>query len=754
MATRIHILFLFSSLCFALSSPAIAQQNKIDSLKVVLQKLGQDTSRVNCLNDITYQYFKIGRYDSVLLNSERAASLAKRINFTKGLGTAFTDLAWYYYSINSYKIAEDYARKSIKLNRSINYKKGEGHAMLVLANSNLLQAQYDSSALLLSKAIMLFESVDYPTGVASALSSLGNVYDLKSDYQNSVATYLKALAIYDKLNDRYGASLIYQGLAETYRKQKMYDKAMAYQHKQLSFYKSLNNVPNIASAFIGLGTIHQDKKNYDSALYYYNQSQIIYERLNDKYSVGIALNNIGDIYRLTKSYERAIHYYKKSLRICNEINDVEGSVYPLDGLGVIYTQQGNFSLAAQSLESARRTATKINLPALLSDIYLHSSQLDSARQNYKMAYDWFKKHSQLKDSLQSLDNTKAIAEMQARFESEKKDREIAFLNEEQRLKETERIRERNSLLILLLISTLLIGAMIYSIVQKIKASKIQSAQQAEITQKNEELNQMNEELKAVLETIEAQNESLAEKNQKLEDLNQEKDGLISIVAHDLRSPLTKTEGLIELMSISGPLNEQQQNLAEMIKKVCVEGNGLIKDLLEINSLECKHDDEPLKSVVEISAYLKAFALHHNPVAQEKNITLVLDVHDQQHESLVTNAEYLTRILDNLVSNAIKFSPANSTVWLSCKSFNNQILFSVRDEGPGLSVDDKVHLFKKFKRLSAKPTAGESSTGLGLSIVKTLVERLRGNVHVESAVGKGSTFTILLPAFDLTYAPHA
>jgi signal transduction histidine kinase len=749
MAARTLSLLLCIILCLAWSSTLFAQQNKIDSLKRALQK-AQDTVKVKCLNEISYEYFKVGRYDSVLKNAEKAAALATRLNYKKGLGYAYIDLAWYYHSINSYKIAQDYARRAIKLNQSIGFKKGEGLAILVLANSNLLQARYDSASILLSKAMTLFESVNYETGIGSALSSLGYVYEVKSDYKNSISTYLKALAIYEKLKDRYGASLIYQGLAEAYRKQKMYDKAKSYQHKQLAYYKTLNNVSNIGSTFIGLGTIHQDEKNYDSALYYYNQSQIIYEKLNDKYSVGIALNNIGDIYRLTKAYDRAVVYYKKSLRLCNEINDVEGSVYPLDGMGVIYTQQGNFALAAQSLEGARKIASEINSPSLLSDIYLHSSQLDSARQNYKMAYEWFRKHSLLKDSLQSLDNTKAIAEMQARFESEKKDHEIAFLNEEQKLKESQRIRERNSLLVLLLISALMIGAMLYSIVQKIKASKIQTAQKNEISQKNEELNQMNEELKTVLETIEAQNQTLADKNQKLEDLNQEKDGLISIVAHDLRSPLTKTEGLIELMAISGPMNSQQQEITELIKKVCTEGNALIKDLLEINSLEGKPENEPVKSVIEISSYLKTFAVHHIPIAQEKKINLVLDIQDQD-ETLITNAEYLTRILDNLISNAIKFSPVNSTVWLSCKSANNQILFSIRDEGPGLSTEDRAHLFKKFKRLSAKPTAGESSTGLGLSIVKTLVERLHGSILVDSTVGKGSTFTIQLPVLDLTYA---
>ena len=106
-----------------------------------------------------------------------------------------------------------------------------------------------------------------------------------------------------------------------------------------------------------------------------------------------------------------------------------------------------------------------------------------------------------------------------------------------------------------------------------------------------------------------------------------------------------------------------------------------------------------------------------------------------------------QIFDNLISNAVKFAPINSSVNITLSQTNNSILFSVKDNGPGLTEKDKKSLFKRFSKLSAKPTGGEHSTGLGLSIVKKLVEKLRGKVWCESEFGAGAEFIVELPRFS-------
>jgi signal transduction histidine kinase len=110
----------------------------------------------------------------------------------------------------------------------------------------------------------------------------------------------------------------------------------------------------------------------------------------------------------------------------------------------------------------------------------------------------------------------------------------------------------------------------------------------------------------------------------------------------------------------------------------------------------------------------------------------------------TDQTYLSRILDNLITNAIKFSEQGSSVYIDVQSGEDKATIQIRDEGPGFREEDLPHLFKKFKKLSARPTNGESSTGLGLAIVKLLVEKLNGMIRVESQSGRGACFVIELP----------
>ena len=128
-------------------------------------------------------------------------------------------------------------------------------------------------------------------------------------------------------------------------------------------------------------------------------------------------------------------------------------------------------------------------------------------------------------------------------------------------------------------------------------------------------------------------------------------------------------------------------------------------------------------------------------AAQKGIRI--DVSTSDH-TVYTDADYLARIVDNLVSNAIKFSANDSTVSVSADVSGGKFQIRVKDNGPGFSEDDKRKLFQKFTKLSARPTGGESSNGLGLAIVKTLVDRLEGEITLHSQLKQGSEFIITFP----------
>jgi signal transduction histidine kinase len=239
------------------------------------------------------------------------------------------------------------------------------------------------------------------------------------------------------------------------------------------------------------------------------------------------------------------------------------------------------------------------------------------------------------------------------------------------------------------------------------------------------------------------NKSLAEKNEQIQTqilelnaLNHEKNEMIGIVAHDLKNPLTSAMSITELFG-SEEITEDQKVYLDLITKSLNRMNGLVAKILEIkvlesSSLKTNNSNVDLKQVAE--QVISALKIQ----SDNKNIRIVADL-DEVVASL--DRSLMVQIIDNLLSNAIKFSNHNTRVHITLKEAHQNIRLEIDDEGPGIMEEDKPLLFQKFRKLNARPTDGESSTGLGLSIVKKYVEAMKGKVWCESEFGQGAKFIV-------------
>lgn len=238
-----------------------------------------------------------------------------------------------------------------------------------------------------------------------------------------------------------------------------------------------------------------------------------------------------------------------------------------------------------------------------------------------------------------------------------------------------------------------------------------------------------------------QKEELKHSNAALLDLNQEKNYLVSIVAHDLRNPLATIQALAELVALTE--NEQERlELLQRLQDVSQKGLHLIAKVLDAQHLDKKSLQRNTKKV-DIYVATKQLRNRFDSFLKEKQMTLVFSKPDFEAQVLADET-YLAMIMDNLLSNAIKFSPANTQIEISFDHHEHTVSWQIKDQGPGFSEQDQSKLFQRYQRLSAEPTANESSTGLGLSIVKLFTEAMDGTVTVTSAPGEGATFLITLP----------
>jgi two-component system NtrC family sensor kinase len=229
----------------------------------------------------------------------------------------------------------------------------------------------------------------------------------------------------------------------------------------------------------------------------------------------------------------------------------------------------------------------------------------------------------------------------------------------------------------------------------------------------------------------------------LKELDRIKSDFVSTVSHDLRSPLTAILGYVDLVTRVGPVNEKQD---EFIKRVQISVRNittLINDLLELGRIESGFDARkefvPLPEVIQYSLDTLGSGII------EKNLEIQLNV-SEAIEKVFGDPTRLRQLIDNLLSNAIRYTPKGGEIRISLLSENDQVIFQIQDTGPGIPPADQPYIFDKFYRASNVGTDIPGS-GLGLAIVKTIVENHQGRVWVDSGLGEGSTFTVVLPTAD-------
>ena len=226
------------------------------------------------------------------------------------------------------------------------------------------------------------------------------------------------------------------------------------------------------------------------------------------------------------------------------------------------------------------------------------------------------------------------------------------------------------------------------------------------------------------------------------ELNQAKSEMVSLVSHELRTPLTSIRGYSDMLLKYDLVQEKGKEFLGTIIDESSRLNQLIQSFLDIAYIESGRQ-KITKSDFEIGPVLKDMVTVVAPVAGEKQITHRV-TGDTNGMRVRADRLLLYQALTNLVTNAIKYSPAGTTVRVDVSNGNGAVRFQVADQGYGIPADEAAKIFEKFYRRGNKETREQSGFGLGLAFVKEVAARHGGDVIVESEVGKGSVFTLSIP----------
>lgn len=264
-----------------------------------------------------------------------------------------------------------------------------------------------------------------------------------------------------------------------------------------------------------------------------------------------------------------------------------------------------------------------------------------------------------------------------------------------------------------------------------------------ILNKNSSSKQVFTELSAlIIEKLSETTTALTSKVKQLQQKDDENQQTFNSIIHDLRSPMCAVSGFSELLSLNPHDCDNVKNSAQIIKQSTKKMNSMLEQLLQltkIGSNRNKLEKLPFSVNELFSNTINSLSLS----AQDKSITISRTI-EKNLPDLNIDIQYFFRVMENLLSNAIKFSHKNTTINLSAKQEGTNIIITVKDEGQGIPEEDLSKLFIPFARISSKPTAGESSNGLGLASVKKIVEAHGGTIEANSKIGEGTEFKITLP----------
>lgn len=609
------------------------------------------------------------------------------------------------YSTRNLVKALEYSEQARKAAQQLGDKQGQADALRILGAVYYKQGNYDNAVHNYFDALKIYEEIDAKSNIARTWNELGITYALRSNYRQALESYHKALQIYTLIGNKSGYANTLSNLADLYLEQDSTEQAIRYFKEAISIWQELGDMRAIAPTLNGMGLLYLSEGLFPEALESLHKAEelLLMKTPPDKPMLGLLYTNIALGYMGQKKYNDAKRYLNQALTI------------------------------AQDLRSK----------SLLQVCYFTLTDFYAEQGNYKLALEYSRLDNQLKDTIFNEKSDNRVANAEARYELVQKQRSIEK-NERDLQVQEQKIQLQNQRFVFLAIGFVLVAAVVILLANGYR-NKQKAA--AELQLKNAEL--------------EAANNEIEQKNEHLEELNNEKNEFFGIVAHDLKNPILSIKLLAQLLHDQNELPvSERQRFTNTIISSSDQMSRIISNLLNVNAIE-RGAMTLNYTAFNISVAAYSVFEEYEARASAKNVALHFDSFSDA--DCFGDQTAVMQIMENIVSNAIKYSPAGKNVWIRIhgerewtknvaqevhpKTSQQCVRIEVQDEGPGLSDDDKKKLFGKFMRLSAKPTSGEQSTGLGLSIVKKMVLSLGGNVWCESTYGKGATFIVELPQAD-------
>ena len=425
---------LFVCILSVLLTPLCAQTPRIDSLLNVLKKSPEDTSKALTLIDLCIAYRReVNDQEKVKEYTTKLLDLSRKLNYKKGKAWGYLNYASSLWSTGDYLRSIDYSQMSLKLMTEIGDKKGMANCYNNLGNVYNDQGNYEKALSHTIKAAKLFESIGDKRGVGNAYSNIARTQMNLGRYSEALTFNFKALKIREEIKDKLGTSISFNNIGIVFANQNSHTEALKYYGNALKIKQEIDDKYGMGMVYNNMANTYNALDNYQDALTNHFQALKIRTEIGDKQGIGMSEVNIGNVYVKQNKLKEAIPYFTKSLKIYDEIGEQAGYIEASNGMSTCYEKQGQYEEALKYAQKGLEMATKIEFKEGMRDSYHNLSSINEKIGNYKQALAYDKLYAEVKDTILNENSTKQMVELNTRFETDKKEKEIQLLTKDQQL---------------------------------------------------------------------------------------------------------------------------------------------------------------------------------------------------------------------------------------------------------------------------------------------------------------------------------
>ncbi|MEO5910388.1 MAG: tetratricopeptide repeat-containing sensor histidine kinase [Pelobium sp.] len=564
------------------------------------------------------------------------------------------------------------------------------------------------------KSLQLAQKINYLRGKAEAMHILGIAYSYSENYTIASEYQDKCIAIGEKIKDNALLARAYNAKGLAKYRQNYFEEAHTFFTDAIGFSEKSKDKYFISAIIHNIAALLDKEGKSQASISYFNQAIKLNEDNNnqlwlsqDYYELAIAQLHLSD-------YQQAIVTSQKSLTIAEKIGNYRLVVSNMNLMASIAINFDEYEKAEHLLDEAIVIAEKKKFSKIRLEVLGYLSSLYEKQNDFKSAFKNEKKYNRLYDSIYNVDRFKQLDEFRTYYETEQKQKENIDLKKENLSNEII-IQNKNYLIFAFCV---LIILTIYLLWLTLKNNKRIDRSNLGLIKQNEAINKQKEEL---------------------QDLNELKNKFFSIIAHDLRGPLSSLKGMFgiynneqldekELKTFMNELEKNVNNSASLVENLLMWGKSQMGgEILKIQKINiCKLVDETNSLLNE----------------QYKDKKIVLSNH-LQFCYAYADEESIRMVIRNLLSNAAKFSPEGGEIFINSKNEGQKLIVSIKDQGMGMDEFQVKEIFK-HQFYSTNGTKNEKGSGLGLMLCEEFIKKNKGEFWVESKKGEGSSFFFSLP----------